>query len=111
MRATRIGKFAVMAILAVGVFGFVVMGLWNWILPPATGWRPISYWQALGLLVLSKILFGGLRGYGGHWRKRMLRRYAEMTPEEQVKFREAMRTRCGYRGGDSEEPKPASSTL
>jgi len=111
MRATRIAKFAVLAILAVGVFGYIVMRLWNWILPAATGWHPITYWQALGLLLLSKILFGGLRGHGGHWRKRMLRRYAEMTPEEQVRFREAMRTRCGYRGGEPEEPKPASSAV
>lgn len=111
MRATRIAKFAVVVIAAVGLFGFIVMRLWNWILPPVTGWHPISYWQALGLLVLSKILFGGLRGHGAHWRKRMLRRWADMTPEEREKFREAMRTRCGYRGGDPEEPKPASSTI
>ena len=64
MRATRIAKFAVLAIAAVALFGFIVMSLWNWILPPVTGWHPISYWQALGLLVLSKILFGSFRAHG-----------------------------------------------
>jgi hypothetical protein len=103
MRATRIAKFAVLAIVAIALFGLVVMGLWNWILPPVTGWRPISYWQALGLLVLSKILFGGFRGHGMHWR----RRWEKMTPEEREKFREAMRHRCGFRG-DS-EATPTSS--
>lgn len=109
MKATRIAKFAAMAIVAVGVFGLIVMGLWNWIIPPVTGWRPITYWQALGLLILSKILFGGFRGYGSHWRKRMVKRWAEMTPEEREKFREAMRSRCGYRGG--EEATPTSSAV
>jgi len=101
MRATRIAKFAVLAIVAVAVFGFIVMSLWNWILPPVTGWHPITYWQALGLLVLSKILFGGFRGgHGMHWRRRWARRWEQMTPDEREKFREAMRDRCGYRGDD-----------
>lgn len=100
MRGTRIAKFAVLAVLAVGVFGLIVMGLWNWIIPPVTGWHPLTYWQALGLLVLSKILFGGFRGHGGHWR----RRWAQMTPEEREKFREAMRARCGYRGDSDATP-------
>jgi hypothetical protein len=100
MRATRIAKFAVLAIAAVALFGFIVMSLWNWILPPVTGWHPITYWQALGLLLLSKILFGSFRAHGAHWRRRWLHRYAQMTPEEREKFREAMRSRCGYRGDD-----------
>jgi len=96
MRATRIVKFAAIAIVAVAVFGFIVMSLWNWILPPVTGWRQITYWQALGLLVLSKILFGGFRaGRGMHWRRRMGQRWEQMTPEERAKFREGMR--CGFR--------------
>jgi hypothetical protein len=44
------------------VFGLVVMSLWNWLMPTLFGWHVISYWQALGLLILSKILFGGFRG-------------------------------------------------
>lgn len=111
MRGTRIARFVAIGIAAVALFGFIVMSLWNWIVPPVTGWHPITYWQALGLLLLSKILFGGLRAHGAPWRKRMLRRYAEMTPEERDKFREAMRARCGYRGDDSAEPTPTSSAV
>ena len=107
MRAVKIAKIAVLAIVAIAVFGWIIMSLWNWIIPPITGWHPITYWQALGLFVLSKILFGGFRGHGPHWRRRMLRRYAEMTPEEREKFREAMRDRYCRRA--DEGPTPASS--
>jgi len=90
-------KFGTIAILAVGIFGFVLMSLWNWLGPAVFGLHAITYWQALGLLVLSKILFGGFRGRpggGGHWRHRMRERWEQMTPEEQEKLRQGMATRC-----------------
>jgi hypothetical protein len=92
-------KFAVIGVLAVAVFTFVVMSLWNWIVPPVVGWHPITFWQALGLLVLSKILFGGFHGGPRrhmHWRRRMMERWEQMTPEEREKFQEGMRSRCGH---------------
>ena len=97
----RFLKFGVIAIAAFAVFGFIVMSLWNSILPSATGWHPINYWQALGLLVLSKILFGGFfrGGPGMYWRRRMMEKWDQMTPEEREKFREGMRARCGHRAG------------
>src|SRR5579871_5096139 len=70
----RIVKIAVIGLVAVGIFGWVVMSLWNWLAPAVFGLHAITYWQALGLLVLSKILFGGMRGPsggGGRWRQRM----------------------------------------
>src|SRR3979411_3363265 len=66
-------KFVLFAALAAFVFSFVVMSLWNWLTPTLFGWHAISFWQALGLLVLSKILFGGFRGRPGphlFWRPR-----------------------------------------
>src|SRR5215510_4427043 len=90
-------KFVLFAAAALVVIGFVVMILWNWLMPSLFGWRLISFWQALGLLVLSRILFGGFRGRpAGHmyWRRRMIERWAQMTPEEREKFREGMRRRC-----------------
>jgi hypothetical protein len=47
-----------------GVGGFIVMQLWNWLLPAIFGWKAVTFWQALGLLALCRILFGGL-GVGG----------------------------------------------
>ncbi len=105
----RILKFVgigVAALVAFVVFTFVVMSLWNWIIPPVVGWHPITFWQALGLLVLSKILFGGFwRGSGRyHWRRRMMERWEQMTPEEREKFREGMRSHCGsFRSAATEQ--------
>jgi len=95
----RILKFALFALLFFAVFGFVVMWLWNWLTPTLFGWHVITFWQALGLLVLAKVLFGGFRGRGArnwHWRYRMMERWEQMTPEEREKFRESMRGRCGW---------------
>src|ERR1700739_1699300 len=67
-------KIGLIAVVAVTVFGFLVIALWNWLAPAVLGLRTITFWQALGILILSKILFGGFRGrpgYGGHWRRRM----------------------------------------
>jgi uncharacterized membrane protein len=91
-------KIAVIAALALVVFGYVVMSLWNWLMPGLFGLRMITFWQALGLLVLFKILFGGLHRHGGpgrHWRRRMMERWEQMTPEEREKFRQGMRGHCG----------------
>ena len=79
-------------IIAVG--GEVVQQLWNWLLPPLFGWPQITFWQALGLLALCRILFGGYGGYHPrtHISRRMAARWEQMTPEE----RERMRGRCGF---------------
>ncbi len=80
------------------MFSFVIMRLWNWLMPALFGLHVISFWQAVGVLVLSKILFGGFRprfGPGMQWRRRMMERWEQMTPEEREKFREGFRGRCG----------------
>ncbi|MBZ5593106.1 MAG: DUF3106 domain-containing protein [Acidobacteriia bacterium] len=108
-RAVKIGA---MGITAVVVFGFVVMNLWNWLAPAVFGARTITFWQALGILILSKILFGGFRGrpgYGGHWRRRMSARWEQMTPEEREKFRQGMTglySRGGAAAEASADPRP-----
>jgi len=100
----RIVKFFVVALVfAIIVFaGFTpaVQHLWNWLMPTVFGLHMITYWQALGLLGLSWLLFGGPRmlpgqGRGGHWRHRMRERWEQMTPEEREKFRSGMRHGCG----------------
>lgn len=52
-----------LAVLAAGAA--VVMLLWNWLIPAIVGWSAIGFWQAAGLLVLCKILFGGFGKFGG----------------------------------------------
>ena len=101
-------KFALFAVLFVAVLGFVVMSLWNWLTPALFGWRVIGFWQAMGILILCKILLGGFRGRPGHdmyWRRRMMERWEQMSPEEREKFRTSMRGRCGPFGPPTPEPK------
>ena len=107
-RVLRGLRFAAFAIVFTAVFGWLVMSLWNWLMPALFGLRLITYWQALGLLILSKILFGGFRGRPGNhmrWRQRMMERWEQMTPEEREKFRQSMRGRCGPFGAPAAEPK------
>ena len=92
LKAVKVTVFVAAAVL---VFGYVVMSLWNWLVPALFSGPVIGWWQAMGLLILSKILFGGMHGrgrWGGHrggwyWRKRMEEKMASMTPEEREKFR------------------------
>jgi len=91
------------AIIGIALFmafgGWVVMSLWNWLLPGLFGWRMITFWQALGMLVLCRILFGGVSGRGWHRSysgRRMRERWQRMTPEEREKFRQGIRARCGF---------------
>lgn len=111
-------KIVVFVIAAVLLFGLVTMHLWNWVMPAVFGLRTISFAQAIGLLVLSKVLFGGFHrhcgGRGGRgWRRHMEQRFAEMTPEERERFRAGMRGRgpCGFsppRDAASEQGSPVA---
>jgi hypothetical protein len=95
-----IAPLAILGILLfVAIGGEVVQQLWNWLLPPLFGWRQITFWQALGLLALCRILFGGLGMRGSarsNVRRRMEERFGHMTPEERERFRQRMRERFGF---------------
>src|SRR5450432_3648833 len=91
------------AILGMVIFitigGGVVMLLWNWLAPALFGMRLITFWQALGLLALCRILFGGF-GLGGCHRSnsrgmmgRMGDRCKSMTPEERERIRQGLHDR------------------
>ena len=86
-------KFGLLAVVAVTVLSASVMGLWNWLVPTIFGWQVVTFWQALGLLILSRILFGRFGGPGRrmHWRQRMMERWGQMTPEEREKFMEGLK--------------------
>jgi hypothetical protein len=103
-KLTKLMLIAPLAILGIAIFtaigGGVVMLLWNWLAPTLFGFRLITFWQALGLLALCRILFGGFGLSGGNRssrrridgrineriRERMEERCAQMTPEERERF-------------------------
>ncbi len=80
------------AILGMALFIFIggpiVTLLWNWLMPPLFGFPLVSFWQALGLLALCRILFGGFGRHGSHRSTR--------TPEERKRIRQALRRRFGF---------------
>lgn len=99
-RSRRIGK-AVFIVIAIAVFGWAVMTVWNWVIPAAfVGARSIDFLHALGLLVLSRMLFGGFRRHGGWHKRRHWRKWEAMTPEERESFQTACLARSTQRAGD-----------
>jgi hypothetical protein len=121
---TKVKKLMIIAPLAIlGMALFIVIGggavmyLWNWLLPPLFGWPPLGFWQALGLLALCRILFGGLGLHGSgrsnirrrveeRVHERMAERWECMTPEERERFRQRMRERFAFDPAASESKGP-----
>jgi hypothetical protein len=98
-------RVVTIVLVAFVVFGFVTMQLWNWLIPAIFGLRAISFAQAVGLVLLSKILLSGFRPpWAGRrrWRQQMEERWAHMTPEERERFRDGVRGRCSW--GREREP-------
>lgn len=105
---------AFVAFIALG--GLLVMYLWNWLLPPLFGWPAIRFWQALALLLLCRILFGGWSGGGRssrsnirrrmaeRWEHRWEQRWEQMTPEERERFRQRFQDRWGCAPRTDENP-------
>jgi hypothetical protein len=99
-----LGVIAIAA-LAITVLSALVMLLWNNVLAVAVPVKLISFGQAAGILLLSKILFGGFRGgggwrgRGGHWSSAMREKWQAMTPEEREKFGQEWKGRCKVNTG------------
>jgi ABC-type multidrug transport system fused ATPase/permease subunit len=102
-------KIAFFALLAVAALGAVVMWLWNWLIPELFNGPVISYVQALGLMLLSRILFRGFFGpknkcgHGGPWMN-MKGKFENMSPEEREKMRDLWKKRCGSYRDCSDTP-------
>lgn len=94
--------FLAVATLFFFVVGNLVMFLWNAILPHAIEAKPINFWQAIGLFLLFRILFGGLRYsfFGGKsgrrrsHRKKWKEKWINMDPEERAQFKQKWKDYC-----------------
>ena len=104
---TRGMKMLLIAPLAIAGMAFVIfLGgeivklLWNWLVPSVFGLRPLTFWEAAGMLALCRILFGGVAGRSG----RNMRDYSERNKEYRERFRRRIRERFGF-----EEPSPGNT--
>jgi hypothetical protein len=101
----KIIGFVLLGLLALTAFGFVTMYLWNWLVPELFNGPELSFWQTLGLLVLSKILFSGF-GKGGHhhggsWKPYWKERMNRMSPEDRERFKQKMKDKWCYRAPEN----------
>jgi hypothetical protein len=94
------------------------MLLWNWLVPDLFNGPVITYWQALGLLALSKILFwgwGGKRyqqtpGSTPYWKHRFYEKFSNMPAEQREEFKRRMKEKwCGFEKSTSTQKSDASS--
>lgn len=106
------------------LFSFIVMNLWNGVLHEVVNVKTITFWQALGILVLSKILFSGFGGFHhkrehfrNRFRQKMMDKWEKMSPEEKQQFKDQLKNRCKGWGGrfnekdfTTNEPGPENKT-
>ena len=101
-----LAPLALLGILLVSAIGGgIVMQLWNGLLPSIFGFPAITFWQALGLLVLCRILFGGLGRHGcsrSPLRRRLDERFGHMSPEDRERFRDGLLGRREASAGPSQ---------
>src|SRR3990170_5915460 len=111
-RLILIAPLAILGMLLfIAIGGGIVQFLWNWLLPSLFDWREVSFWEALGILALCRILFGGSGWRGSvrsNVRRRMEERCERMTPEERERFRQRMRERFGFGPSTSESQGQSS---
>jgi hypothetical protein len=103
-----------MVVVGVLVVGSIVMLLWNALMPVIFHLPLISFWQALGLLILTKILFSGFRGGGPGFRNKrdnLRQAWMNMNPEQREKFKQKWDQRCGgsFRGQRPWDDEPSAS--
>jgi hypothetical protein len=117
--SVRFLAFVALGIAAVFLFGLITKLLWNWLVPVLFNGPVISFWQALGLLVLSKILFWGFGGKRhwhqghpaeGHWKNKFYAKFSSMSPEERDALKQKLKEKwCHWDEGASTKDSPTSN--
>ena len=109
--------WVVFGVLLIALFTYVTQQLWNWLVPQLFSGPLISFWQALGLLVLSKIIFGGFgnkchHGHSHHapWKQKMQEKFSHMSAEERDAFKRKMWEKWCPGEKKNAEDKESSST-
>jgi hypothetical protein len=102
---SRAAKITAFVVLSMAGMGFLLMVLWNILIPEIFNGPQITFIQALGLLLLSRLLFMGFRPWGWkqhykgkseYWRRKFEEKVANMPPEQREKIKQAYARRCGW---------------
>lgn len=109
MKKSRFVYRLIGGVLMLLIPGFVAMLLWNWLMPMIFGLTALNFWQAIGLLLLSRIFFGRLggaremlhrgMGKGRHSGNPLHEKWKTMTPEERAEFLNKRREHWGSKPG------------
>ncbi len=108
-------KVAILIFLFFSVFSYIVMVLWNWLMPDLFGLPYINFWKAAGLLVLSKIIFSGMggkkfdkKGHHGDWKGHFVDKN-DLTPEQKQELKDKFISRwCKQYSEKQETPEDPS---
>lgn len=96
-----IAKMVAFGLVAIAAVGFITMYLWNWLVPELFHGPELTFWKALGLLALTKILFWSFAKKhhtpGGHWRPYWKDKWNAMSAEDREKFKQKMKDKWGCR--------------
>lgn len=96
-------RFMFAPFMLIGLFAVsaVVMLLWNWLIPGIFNIQALNFWQAMGLLVLCRILFGRFNFRGGNRHRppfanpAFREKFMNMSAEEKQAFKDQWKQRCG----------------
>jgi len=70
LKGLKIVGFVILGALAAAgfafLFGYFVMLLWNWLMPTIFGLTTITFWQAAGIVLLARLIFGGFKHGPNH---------------------------------------------
>ena len=104
----RFGFFPIAILMAVAAFTGMVYWLWNHVLVAVVPVKPVTFWQAMGLLALSRILFGSFKfgpggGYSHEARERWREKWKQMNDDERSRFKQEWRRRAGFQARNTDE--------
>jgi len=115
MKGWYILKCVVLGAIFVALLVWGTMWLWNWLVPELFNGPHITYWQTLGLLALTKILFWGFGGKHYHnkdgehpWKRKFekFEKFSNMSPEERAAMKQKMKEKwCSW-----DKPKTGDDT-
>ncbi len=113
-KGLKIAMFTVLAIAGLSLLIYATMLLWNALVPELFHGPVLSFWQTLGLLILSKIFFGTFfkgRNGGGHWKPYWKQKWNAMSPEERERFKQKMKDKWCYVPKDDAKTDSGNSTV